>query len=220
MFQQAARIKLVVSVVTDCFLSGDTLQKGLGATFTEARYFDLRYNFLNGSLPEVSNLHPSTCKRLPSAAVCKGFGNMTKLNHLVLANNLFTDSGGLARIVANMPDLAYIDVRSNQMTGPAPAALCQCTNLTYCGLVDPKYHTNSFADVPACLRKACIISEDAAERSPPLLSVPPLPETQPSFVPFQTLGLPHTGGYGLEAFEIDGVPYIAVANFFGNYSLL
>ena len=41
------------------------------------------------------------------------------------------------------------------------------------------------------------------------------------WTPFQSLGLPRTGGYGLEAFEdVNGVPHIALASFFGNHSFI
>ena len=69
----------------------------------------------------------------------------------MLANNAFTDSGNFATIVASTPKLSYLDVRDNQMTGLAPAALCNY-KLEFCGLVDPKFATNKFDAPPACLK--------------------------------------------------------------------
>jgi hypothetical protein len=105
--------------------------------FANCEYFDLRYNFLNSSFPP-------------------GLANMTKITHLVLANNAFTDNGGLDSIVKDMRHLSYFDVRSNQLLGVAPASLCT-KNLTFCGLVNPKYHTNAFSTIPNCLQSKCII---------------------------------------------------------------
>lgn len=110
----------------------------LGSTFTKCKYFDVRYNFLNGSFPP-------------------GMSNMTKLTHLVFANNEFTDDGGLVKMVQKMNHLTYIDVRSNKLFGSAPESLCSLKNVTYCGLVDPKYHTNHFNKIPSCLQSMCII---------------------------------------------------------------
>ena len=113
-----------------------TIPMNLGSTFVHCQYFDLRYNFLNGTLPI-------------------GFKNMKNLTHLILANNDFTDHGNLPKIVQGMTKLQYIDVRSNYLTGPAPSSLCQLNNVTFCGLVDVKYHTNNFAKPDVCLKKIC-----------------------------------------------------------------
>ena len=118
-------------------LSGN-IPISLGSTFTKCEYFDLRYNLLNGSFPP-------------------GMSNMTKLTHLIMANNEFTDDGGLANIVQKMHRLNYIDVRSNQLSGSAPESLCSLNDVSYCGLVDPKYHTNHFDSIPSCLQSICVV---------------------------------------------------------------
>ena len=117
------------------------IPSGLGSTFTRAKYFDLRYNFLNGSLP-------------------LSLAKMTRLNHLVLADNKFTDvSNNLATILIAMPLLNYLDVRSNRFHDSlkAVAPLCELTNLSFCGLANAKYRTNTFLDVPVCLKSKCLL---------------------------------------------------------------
>ena len=109
------------------------LPEKLGSTFTKCRYFDLRYNFFNGTLPVDS------------------LSAMVHLDHLVLSNNLFTGQG-INRIITTMRNLTYFDVRSNRFSDKAPAAVCDLENLTYCGLAD-KYHTNDFTDVTPCIEK-------------------------------------------------------------------
>jgi Leucine-rich repeat (LRR) protein len=116
-----------------------SIPTSLGLTFTKCQYFDLRYNFLNGTFP-------------------MGFSKMTKLTHFVVSNNEFTDSINLSKIIENMKQLTYVDVRSNQLKGTAPTSLCNLANLSFCGLVNPKYHTNNFnTPIASCLTKKCIV---------------------------------------------------------------
>ena len=102
--------------------------------FRRNKYFDVRYNFLNGSIDT---------------------SGMPSLTHLVVSDNRFT--GGLDLLGLDQKlNLTYLDISSNRLQSSQVTESICALNLTYCSLAS-KFKTNKFTNVPPCVTRQCVV---------------------------------------------------------------